>query len=190
VLQRSLVLLERICALIGVGLTAVIILVLTAQIFCRYVLNDSLIWSEEVATWCMVWVVYAGSATLMRNWQHVHIPIFIRLLPLALRPPAIIFAKAATMGCVALIAFYGVIMFNGTFHIVSQTIGISTGWIKLAVPLGMAAMAVFAAAGALEDLRRWIAGDMAWFERYGSIEIGDGIVVSAAPLDLPATRHD
>ncbi|MBI3514834.1 MAG: TRAP transporter small permease subunit [Proteobacteria bacterium] len=188
-LLRPLALLERVCALASVGFTCLIILVLSAQIFCRYVLNASLVWSEEVATWCMVWVVYAGSAILMRNWQHVHIPIFIRLLPLPLRPPIIILAKTMTMGCAALITYYGVIMFNGTFHIVSQTTGISTGWIKLAVPLGMGAMALFAGAGVAEDLRRWIAGDMAAFERYGTIEVGDAPPVATAPLDPPIARH-
>jgi TRAP-type C4-dicarboxylate transport system permease small subunit len=185
VLQRSLVLLERACAAVSAGLTAGVVLVLTAQIFFRYVLNDSLIWSEEVATWGMVWIVYSGSAILMRHWQHVHIPIFIRLLPLGLRPPAIIFAKLATTPTVALIAYYGLVAFNGTFHIVSQTTGISTAYIKLAVPLGMAAMTIFAAAGALEDARRWIAGDWPWFERYGTIDLGEGVAVPGASLDPP-----
>ncbi len=169
-LQRVLVWLERVCAITGVGLTALIIVLLSAQIFCRYVLNDSLVWSEEVSTWCMVWVVYAGSATLMRHWKHVQIPIFVRLLPLSVRPFVIILAKTATLGCVALITYYGVVVFNGTFHIVSQTTGISTGWIKLAVPLGMGVMALFAGAGILADLRSWLAGDLTPFERYGAIE--------------------
>jgi TRAP-type C4-dicarboxylate transport system permease small subunit len=185
VLQRSLALLERTCAVISAGLTAVVVLVLSAQIFFRYVLNDSLIWSEEVATWGMVWIVYSGSAVLMGHWQHVHIPIFIRLLPLTLRPPAIIFAKLATTLTVALIAYYGLVAFNGTFHIVSQTTGISTAYIKLAVPLGMAAMTIFAAAGALEDMRRWGARDWSWFERYGTIEIGEGVTIPGASLDPP-----
>jgi TRAP-type C4-dicarboxylate transport system permease small subunit len=185
VLLRALGLLERLCALTSVGLTALIIVVLTAQIFCRYVLNASLVWSEEVATWCMIWVVYAGSATLMRHWRHVHIPIFVRLLPLRVRPLVIILAKVATMGCVALIAYYGVIVFNGTFHIVSQTTGISTGWIKLAVPIGMGLMALFAGADAAQDLRCWLAGDLARFERYGSIEIAD-MEQASAPLDPTA----
>ncbi len=172
-MARILARLERACALASIALTALIVVVLTAQIFCRYVLNASLVWSEEVATWCMVWVVYAGSAVLMRDWRHVHIPVFVRLLPLSVRPLVIILSKAATMVCVAVIAWYGVVMVNGTFHIVSQTTDISTRWIKLAVPIGMAIMALFAGAGVIEDLRRWRAGDLDGFERYGTIEGAD-----------------
>ena len=43
--------------------------------------QPSLIWSEEVSAWCMVWVVFLGAVSLMRRDGLVSIPIFVTLLP-------------------------------------------------------------------------------------------------------------
>ena len=167
ILDRVLGALEALARWIAMALATAIILILCAQIFYRYVLNSSIVWSEEVATWCLVWLVFIGSAAIMRKWDHVQIPMLIQRLPLRMRPGVIIFAKLATCLAVALIAWYGLQWVLGPVHIVSQTSGISTRWIKLAVPVGAALMALFALGCALEDIRRWRRGDMEYFRKYG-----------------------
>ena len=52
-------------AIIG-GLMAAIAILTLAQVFWRYVLEQPLQWSEEVARYCFVWVTFLGAATLMR----------------------------------------------------------------------------------------------------------------------------
>ena len=150
-------------------LSTAIIAILSAQIFFRYVLNSSIVWSEEVATWCLVWLVFIGSAAIMYRWDHVHIPMLIRKLPLRLRPGVIIFAKLATGIAVALIAWYGLQVVLGPVHIRSQASDISTRWIKLSVPIGAALMMLFALRCVLEDILRWRRGDLEYFERYGDL---------------------
>jgi TRAP-type C4-dicarboxylate transport system permease small subunit len=103
----------------------------------------------------------------MRRWDHVQIPMLIQKLPLGLRPAVIIFAKLATCVAVALIAWYGLQWVLGPVHIRSQTSGISTRWIKLAVPIGAGLMTLFALRCALEDVLRWRRGDMEYFRKYG-----------------------
>lgn len=185
-LDRLLDVLDAFARWVAMALATVIILILSAQIFFRYFLNSSIVWSEEVATWCLVWVVFMGSAAIMRRWDHVQIPMLIRKLPLALRPGVIVFAKLATCLAAALIAWYGLQWVLGPVHISSQTSGISTRWIKLAVPIGAGLMALFAARAALEDIRRWRRGEMEYFRRYGNLapdESGDApaSVRTAAP---------
>ena len=150
-------------------LSTAIIAILSAQIFFRYVLNSSIVWSEEVATWCLVWLVFIGSAAIMYRWDHVHIPMLIRRLPLRVRPAVIIFAKLATGVAVALVFWYGLQVVLGPVHIRSQTSDISTRWIKLSVPIGAALMMLFALRCALEDIRRWRRGDLEYFRKYGDL---------------------
>lgn len=166
-LDRLFTVLERGAGILARLLVVAIIAILVAQIFCRFVLNRSLIWSEEVATWCMVWVVYLGSAVLMRHAEHVKIPIFVRLLPFAWRVPAIIIARAATLVCVLFVTWYGVVLVTSGFHLTSQTTGINTRWIKLCIPIGMGMMSLFAFGSLLQDLRRLARRDLAHFEDYG-----------------------
>lgn len=51
------------------------------QFFTRYVLNDSLAWTEEIAIYCLVAVVFLGSAMCTRTRRHIHVDVLYRLLP-------------------------------------------------------------------------------------------------------------
>ena len=51
------------------------------QFFTRYVLNDSFAWTEEIATYCLVAVVFIGSAMCVRIGRHIHVDFLFRYLP-------------------------------------------------------------------------------------------------------------
>ncbi|WP_229428833.1 TRAP transporter small permease [Microvirga pudoricolor] len=51
------------------------------QFFTRYVLNDSLAWTEEIATYCLVAVVFLGSSMCVRLDRHIHVDLIFRYLP-------------------------------------------------------------------------------------------------------------
>jgi TRAP-type C4-dicarboxylate transport system permease small subunit len=157
---------------VSIGLAAIIVLLLSAQIFFRYVLNDSIVWSEEVSTWCMVWLVFLGSATIMHRWDHVHVPLFLQRLPMRMRPYFVVAAKAMTLLAVCLIAYYAAVIFQARFHIVSQTTGVSTRWIKLSILIGSILMALFALRCIAVDIRRIVRGDRGYFETYGEMVEG------------------
>lgn len=167
ILDRTLDALDALARWLAMALATAIIALLLAQIFFRYALNSSIIWSEEVATWCLIWLVFLGSASLMRRWDHVHIPMLIQRLPLRLRPGVVVFAKAATSVAAALVAWYGLQWVLGPGHISSQTTGISTRWIKLAVPVGGVLMALFALRLTAADIGRWRRGELEYFRTYG-----------------------
>ncbi|OYU48480.1 MAG: TRAP transporter permease DctQ [Rhizobiales bacterium PAR1] len=51
------------------------------QFFTRYVLNDSYAWTEEVAVYCLVAIVFLGSAMCVRMSRHIHVDFLYRYLP-------------------------------------------------------------------------------------------------------------
>jgi TRAP-type C4-dicarboxylate transport system permease small subunit len=55
-----------------------------AQFFTRYVLNDSFTWTEEVAIYFNVVVVFLGSALCVRLDRHIQVDFIYRYLPTAL----------------------------------------------------------------------------------------------------------
>jgi len=173
ILDRVLGALDALARGVAMALATAIILILAVQIVFRYVFNSSIVWSEEVATWCLVWLVFIGAAAIMQRWEHVQITILIRRLPLGIRPGVIVFAKLATGVAVGLVAYYGVQWVVGPAHIRSQTSGISTRWIKLAVPIGAGLMTLFAWRAALEDIGRWRGGDLEYFSRYGDLGLDE-----------------
>ena len=50
------------------------------QFFTRYVLNDSLAWTEEIAINCLVVVVFLGSVWCVRKSRHIQVDVFYRVL--------------------------------------------------------------------------------------------------------------
>lgn len=51
------------------------------QFFTRYVLNDSYAWTEEIATYCLIAVVFIGSAMCVRLSRHIQVDLLFRYLP-------------------------------------------------------------------------------------------------------------
>ena len=54
------------------------------QFFTRYVLNDSFAWTEEIATYCLVAIVFIGAAMCVRLGRHIHVDFLFRYLPTGL----------------------------------------------------------------------------------------------------------
>ncbi len=51
------------------------------QFFTRYVLNDSYAWTEEIATYCLIGVVFVGSSMCVRLSRHIQVDLLFRYLP-------------------------------------------------------------------------------------------------------------
>lgn len=55
-------------------LAAVVLL----QFLSRYVLNDSVAWTEEIARYLLIGVAYAGSITALRKGEHIFLEVIYR----------------------------------------------------------------------------------------------------------------
>jgi TRAP-type C4-dicarboxylate transport system permease small subunit len=66
---------------VTLGLFWIMCLCVFLQFFTRYVLNDSFAWTEEIAIYCLVGVVFLGSAMCVRMSKHIHVDFLYRSLP-------------------------------------------------------------------------------------------------------------
>ncbi len=140
-------------------LAATVLAVMLAQVFFRYVLNDSLQWSEELAVWGLVWMVFIGAIGLLRHWRHISIFTFVRMLPSRLRAYPLLLSKVLALLFLLTLTYYGIEVFGGTFHATSPSIGISTRWVKLAIPVGAFFMALLAVLSIVSDSIRLYRGE-------------------------------
>jgi len=51
------------------------------QFFTRYVLNDSAAWTEEIARYLLICMVFIGMAWAVRTTRHIHVDFVYRLVP-------------------------------------------------------------------------------------------------------------
>lgn len=61
------------------------LVVITAQIVWRYVFNDSLTWTEELARYLFVWITFVGAALAIRDGTHIRVALVIDRLPARVR---------------------------------------------------------------------------------------------------------
>lgn len=71
------------------------------QFFTRYALNDSYAWTEELATNCLIAIVFIGAATCIRKDRHIQVDILYRFLPAGV---ARVMATLVDLARVALLA--------------------------------------------------------------------------------------
>lgn len=57
------------------------------QFFTRYVLNNSLAWTEEIAVNCLVGVVFMGSVLCVRVSRHIQVDVIYRCVPVSVGRP-------------------------------------------------------------------------------------------------------
>ena len=74
-LDFSLVDLPGLIALWGLAI------IVFLQFFTRYVLNDSLAWTEEIARYVLILVAFLGAITVTRKGTHIFLEFFYRYLP-------------------------------------------------------------------------------------------------------------
>jgi len=57
------------------------VIIVFIQVIFRYILNDSLSWSEELVRYIFIWQVWLGASLGMRINEHIRVDMFVKLLP-------------------------------------------------------------------------------------------------------------
>lgn len=71
----------------------VLFLIVALQFFTRYVLNDSLAWTEEIARFFLIFLAFVGSITCVRKGSHIFLEFFYRYLPVNFIKPMSLFCE-------------------------------------------------------------------------------------------------
>ncbi|MFZ9677563.1 MAG: TRAP transporter small permease [Quisquiliibacterium sp.] len=143
----------RVLAAASVFLVAVITVVIALGVVFRYGFNNSLSWTEELAKYAMLWLVFTGAPIALRLGMHPGIDLIgDRLSGIAGH-----LIKALVSLCVA--AFCGYLAYKGHQFAwngrsqVAITIGdLSMYWIFVSIPVGMASLFLVAVQQLFEHL--------------------------------------
>lgn len=73
--------LDKVLSLFCIGLFGFLVLLVTWQVFTRFVLNDPSVISEELAKYCFVWLVLFGAAYVFGEKGHLSIEFIKNTFP-------------------------------------------------------------------------------------------------------------
>lgn len=79
------------------------------QFFTRYVLNDSLAWTEEIARYGLMWLAFIGGAVVTRKRSHIAVELLANVMaPGLLRSTLLAVVDVVTLGFVALLCYFSI----------------------------------------------------------------------------------
>ncbi|MFF0990649.1 TRAP transporter small permease [Kocuria nitroreducens] len=70
---------------LGGVLLGVMVVVVFLQVIARYVFGDSFAWSEELARYCFIWLIYVTLGAVVLNAQHITVDAVVSRLPEGMR---------------------------------------------------------------------------------------------------------
>ena len=127
-------------AVLGVASFSVLI---CAQVFYRYALNSSLVWSEELVQFILLWTVMLGSAVAADRGAHIALdPLGDWLGARGRRVKAIVIELATIQFC-SVLTWYGVVLCWRTRFMLSSAADIPMWAVYAAMPVGAALIIIF-----------------------------------------------
>ncbi|OGB97445.1 MAG: hypothetical protein A3G35_01175 [candidate division NC10 bacterium RIFCSPLOWO2_12_FULL_66_18] len=122
------------------ALLTALLLVVGAQIFARYVLNHSLFWSEELARYLFIYLVFLGAAIVLRREGHIQVSFFVEKFPPLLRRGVAMLADTLLLAFVGIVLIQSVRLAILVWTVPTAALLIPWTFVYLGILLGMAAM--------------------------------------------------
>lgn len=122
------------------------------QFFTRYVLNDSLGWTEEIARYLLVLVTFAGSTFAVRRNTHISVEFLYRFLSRRAARVLVTSVDMLRIGLFGVLTYLCVVLSQGTRQLMTS-IDLSKGTLYGAVAACFALMTIYSAVVAIRHAR-------------------------------------
>jgi tripartite ATP-independent transporter DctM subunit len=125
----------RLLELIAGFLIAAITVLVTVQVFARYVLNDTPPWSEELCRYLFIWVSFLGACVATRRAAHLGVDSLVSRLPAGAREVLRHAVTALIVVFAGLLVWQGVALVPAMASQRSPSMGISLQYVFAAIPI-------------------------------------------------------
>jgi TRAP-type C4-dicarboxylate transport system permease small subunit len=110
--------------------------IILLQVFYRYVLNDSLVWSEEAVRFQQFWLIMLATGLCAQRRAHIRLEGFEAVLPIRFRRGIEVFGDCVTIGCCLFLLWTGVQLTLESVDTLSSASQISMSYVYAAMPVG------------------------------------------------------
>jgi TRAP-type C4-dicarboxylate transport system permease small subunit len=122
------------------ALFAVMLILVTAQVVFRYILQVSVPWTEEAARWFYAWQIFLGSAIAMKRGLHLRATFILDRFPARLRAAIEAVTALAGMLFLAGIGWGSLLMIVAVYPVEAGSFSVSTSYLYLSVPISLLIM--------------------------------------------------
>jgi TRAP-type C4-dicarboxylate transport system permease small subunit len=134
---------------------AVMVMVISAAVFWRYVLNDSLSWSEELGRYLLVWISFLGASMGTYQAAHISISMVTERLPPRIRWATELAADLMVVAFLAAILYQSIKILPVMSVRIAPTLGIRMSVVYAVLPLSSAVMLLHMFTRCASTLSSW-----------------------------------
>jgi TRAP-type C4-dicarboxylate transport system permease small subunit len=135
--------LERLADWLLIALFVLIFALVLAQVVFRYVLNDPLVWSEELARLAFVWVAMLTWGLGARRRSHIAVTFIPDMLPRTPRLLLAMLVQGLIIVFCAILAWHGMTLTARNTDMSLVTLDIPYAIVYIVVPLGAAIVVLY-----------------------------------------------
>lgn len=126
--------------IICVGLLVGIVILTSLQVFSRYALSDPIGWTEELARFLMIWLVFFGASAGIKRKSHIKIELIINKLSEKWRKVVKTLTSLIVAALLIILIYQGAVLTIKMSSIPAVTLPITWQYVYSAVPVGCAFM--------------------------------------------------
>lgn len=121
-----------ICGSLLFAITALIFI----QVVFRYVLQDSISWSEELTRYMLIWIVFLAAGYVLNKGAHANIDLLLTRFSPAMRTVVEKISLLLIMAFSCIIIQYGFMLMRFGKRQISSALTIPMHYVYLAIPIG------------------------------------------------------
>ena len=133
---------DRLLNLVLFLLMAAMVVVISAQVWYRFILNDPLSWSEELGRYMFVWISFIGAAVGIRYRVHLGIDLLEKMVSAHTYRYLAVGVNLIIQIFLTLVVYQGYDILNVVHFQKSASMGISMTYPYAAVPVGALLMLI------------------------------------------------
>lgn len=122
-----------------------ITIILSVNVFLRYLFSRPFSWAEEISVLLIVWVVLLGAGLVQKKDEHVAITYVFDLFPVKWKTITLIFVNLCICLVLAVHLLSGINLLKLQLKASMISVNLSSAFFALAVLVGMAGMLLFTA---------------------------------------------
>lgn len=124
---------------------ATLVVVAAMQVFFRYVVGESLFWSEELMRSLMVWIAFLSAGIAYSRGEMLGMRFIVDGLRPSLTAKIDIAGRVLIVLFLLVVAWYGWLFTMRTSEQEAVSLEISLGWLHAAIPVGCLLLAIHVA---------------------------------------------
>ena len=156
----------RVMMAIGCTFLALIVIIMGSEVFFRYVLNNPILWAEQMSMVLLIWITFLFLGISYQRGELISLSLLLRRMPKAVHIVLTLIAHIVTLLTLGVLIWYGYAWAEQVpgalpaFTLIWQTIAgpdaelyISNWWLYMVVPVGAGLLAIHLAFGLVIRIR-------------------------------------